>query len=87
MHCSAGCGRTGTLIALYVAIETVEHLMKTRGDRKDVYPDGYYGNEERLSIFGLVRRLREQRWNLVKTVEQYSYLYEFMSLWVKKNFK
>jgi protein tyrosine phosphatase len=44
------------------------------------YPDDFYveennSNKERISIFGTVRRLREQRWNLVKTADQYKYIY------------
>ncbi|KRX10524.1 hypothetical protein PPERSA_01536 [Pseudocohnilembus persalinus] len=33
----------------------------------------------KLSIFSLVRRLREQRWGMVHTSEQYSYLYKYSS--------
>ena len=38
------------------------------------YPDPYYENSDgsnkaRISIFGAVRRIREQRWNLVKNVD------------------
>ncbi len=36
------------------------------------------GVKERVSVFGVVRRLREQRWNLVKTVDQYKYIYSFL---------
>jgi protein tyrosine phosphatase len=30
-----------------------------------------------LSIFEVVRKLREQRWGMVKNLMQYEYLYEF----------
>jgi hypothetical protein len=38
------------------------------------YPDPFYleldnSNNERISIFAVVRRIREQRWNLVKNAE------------------
>jgi protein tyrosine phosphatase len=56
------------------------------------YPDDFYveennSNKERISIFGTVRRLREQRWNLVKTADQYKYIYSFVGEWLKANFK
>ena len=30
-----------------------------------------------LSIFEVVRKLREQRWGMIKNLTQYEYLYEF----------
>lgn len=32
----------------------------------------------RVSIFDLVRHLRELRWGTVKTVDQYKFIYEFL---------
>ena len=93
---SAGCGRTGTLIALYALVEQVEYQMKMRneknGERHHEFVDTYYEdsnpiNHERVSIFGTVRRIREQRWNLVKLCEQYKYIYAYMKLWLSKNYK
>jgi protein tyrosine phosphatase len=40
---------------------------------------------ERVSVFGAVRRVREQRWTLVKNIEQYRYVYGFTAEWVKRN--
>lgn len=40
-------------------------------------------SQERISIFSAVRRVREQRWNLVKNVEQYKYLYKFVGQWIQ----
>lgn len=67
VHCSAGIGRTGTLIALCQMIEAVQ--MTTFNPR--------------VSVFGTVRRLREQRWKMVQTKNQYDFLYKFMEEWVK----
>ena len=39
--------------------------------------DFYAGDHRRLSIFATVRRIREQRWNMVKTADQYKYIYSF----------
>lgn len=39
----------------------------------------------KLSIFGTVRRLREQRYNMVKEVEQYLFLYRYMTEWIQRN--
>mmetsp|Transcript_32137 Transcript_32137/g.31887 ORF Transcript_32137/g.31887 Transcript_32137/m.31887 type:complete len:205 (-) Transcript_32137:24-638(-) len=68
IHCSAGIGRTGTLIALFQMVQTIK-LMK---------------EDARISVFGTVRRLREQRWGMVQTKDQYDFLYRFMDEWINK---
>ena len=37
----------------------------------------------RVSVFGTVRRLREQRCYMVKKQAQYNFLYTYMNLWIK----
>lgn len=39
----------------------------------------------KLSIFGTVRRLREQRYNMCKEAEQYYFLYRYMTEWIQRN--
>lgn len=68
IHCSAGIGRTGTLIALFQLVQTIKILQE----------------DARLSVFGTVRRLREQRWGMVQTKDQYDFLYRFMEDWINK---
>jgi receptor-type tyrosine-protein phosphatase gamma len=46
-HCSAGIGRTGTIIAIYNIIESLRILIENSSETP------------RISIFGMVRRLRE----------------------------
>jgi protein tyrosine phosphatase len=38
-----------------------------------------------ISIFGTVRRLREQRWNMVKKQVQYEFIYKHMVRWAALN--
>ena len=52
VHCSAGIGRTGTTIGLAHCIINLWALRNT-------------GKDPRISIFGTVRRMREQRSGLV----------------------
>ena len=53
IHWSAGIGRTGTLIAVYNWISSINHYIDTQNIDKG-----------KLSIFAIVRRLREQRYLL-----------------------
>ncbi|XP_022247397.1 receptor-type tyrosine-protein phosphatase T-like isoform X2 [Limulus polyphemus] len=56
LHCSAGVGRTGTLVLFDSAIQMVK-------------------SEGKVDVFGLLYKLREQRVNLVETVEQYAFVH------------
>ena len=36
----------------------------------------------KLSVFKTVRLLREQRWGMVATDDQYEFIYKFMECWI-----
>ena len=69
-HCSAGIGRTGTIIAIYNIIESLTILL-SQDDKEN--------SEPRISIFGVVRRLREQRYCMVQSISQYEFIYEYLT--------
>jgi len=73
VHCSAGVGRTGTLIAVYEIIICLEYLKKIN---KPLV----------MNIFNVVRKLREQRYSLVTDTEQYKFIYDYSLNWIKKNY-
>ncbi len=72
---SAGIGRTGTIVAICNIILAVERLAEEERKGSDQVP--------RVSVFGTVRRLREQRFCMVQTLEQYQYIYEFLAEWIR----
>ncbi len=56
VHCSAGVGRTGTIISVIQLLEILEEQGKTKQMKDSM-----------VSIFGMIRRLREQRTMMVQS--------------------
>jgi len=65
IHCSAGIGRTGSTIAL-------AHLIMNAWAQKNV---GVADPE--VSVFSTIRRMREQRYHLVQSLDQFEFVHTF----------
>ena len=76
LHCSAGTGRTGTLISIFNLVKCLFFFNSVNYDR-EVKPF--------FSVFNMVRRLREQRPGMVSSLEQYRYIYQFIMMWIRDN--
>ena len=74
VHCSAGIGRTGTFISLY----NLYHEITDQINNLKI-------KEIRFSIMNLVRKLKEMRLYLVESENQYTFLYQFVNLFLKQN--
>jgi hypothetical protein len=81
VHCSAGIGRTGCLIVLDQLCRVLK-LVKSLFPLLKDDPKGL--GVPSISIFAVVRRLRELRWSAVGTAEQYAFLYSFVGQYLKK---
>ncbi|CAI2370207.1 unnamed protein product [Moneuplotes crassus] len=98
VHCSAGIGRTGTFIALHCLVEVLEAIKKgtynnTWGELKgndsgtdisEIVERFHDFEKPRFSPFGVTRRLKEQRFGMVKTQKQYEFLYSYMGHYLNK---
>lgn len=72
LHCSAGIGRTGTLLSLLHAVANIQK-QKEEGEKIT-----------KISVFSTVRKLREHRFHLVQSDSQYYFIYEYLSAYLKK---
>ena len=73
IHCSAGIGRTGTLIAIFNIIKCISFFKFVNYD---------FQVKPFFSVFNIVRKLREQRWGMVSCHEQYIFIYKFLFFWI-----
>jgi protein tyrosine phosphatase len=71
VHCSAGCGRTGTFCTVDSIIDHLSVRMIEREDEEDL-------------VFRSVSEMREQRMSLVQTLRQYVLCYDCI-LWYLVN--
>lgn len=73
VHCSAGVGRSGTFLALHSLIEQIKQC-------KDLA-------NLKFNLVNLVLSLREHRFSLVQSVEQYRFLYDCLIDYLKSILK
>lgn len=70
VHCSAGIGRTGTLVAIYQIYDQFKRAQKNK-------------RPFNFSIYNTVLRLRQMRQYMVQTPGQYFFIYQFIREYCK----
>lgn len=78
VHCSAGVGRTGTLIAIYNITRCLKRIKELKANDTTIIP--------KINVFNVVRKLREERYKMVIDKRQYQFIYEFCLEWIASNF-
>ena len=66
VHCSAGVGRTGTFVSMYLLEKEIIKQIKYKFDFI------------RFNIFNLVRKIKEMRMYMVQSPPQYEFIYSFV---------
>lgn len=73
VHCSAGVGRTGTFSAIYnLYFEILRQINDTTNQ-----------DYIKFSVVNIVRKLKEFRLYMVENYDQYTFIYEFLSLFLE----
>ena len=73
VHCSAGVGRTGTFVSMYLLEKEINEQIKAK---KELII---------FNIFNLVRKIKEMRIYMVQTKEQYGFVYAYVRYLLKNN--
>ncbi|EMR08801.1 hypothetical protein PNEG_02970 [Pneumocystis murina B123] len=72
VHCSAGCGRTGTYIALDYLISTLS-----------TFKVNFNENINEDPIFNIINQIREQRMHMVQSFSQLEFIYKTVKYFLK----
>jgi protein tyrosine phosphatase len=74
-HCKAGTGRTGTLIAIVNCMMMLN--LEMRGS-------SCFNSKSNISVFSIVRRIREFRVLSVITLDQYQFIYKLIARYIQE---
>lgn len=81
VHCSAGCGRTGTFCTVDSVIANLEVKLEERWPRGRQQPEWTEEDESEDLVAKTVEDFRVQRLSMVQTLKQFVLCYETVVVW------
>merc|ERR1712226_1150884 len=66
IHCSAGIGRTGTIISIDMLMDKIR----------------WFGLQTEINVYKTVQKIRQYRKSMVQTNEQYKFIYDAIACYV-----
>lgn len=86
VHCSAGCGRTGTFCAIDSVIDMLKHQRDAQqkgGDAMDIDEQDDWVNRDDIDLVAMaVEEMRKQRLSMVQNLRQFVLCYESVLEWI-----
>ncbi|CCJ31353.1 unnamed protein product [Pneumocystis jirovecii] len=79
VHCSAGCGRTGTFIVLDYLISTLSEFKNDSSKKNHIFDD------DKDPIFDVINHIREQRMVMVQSFSQLELIYKMAEYFLNHN--
>lgn len=86
VHCKAGIGRTGTFLSTLFIYDYFVELKKKYGSNLMKNQDIINKDKIGISIFSIIRKMREERWGMVQLPKQYFFIHNFTN-YMLKNFE
>jgi tyrosine-protein phosphatase 2/3 len=86
VHCSAGCGRTGTFCTIDTVIDMLKHQRQVQhrgADDMDVDEKDDWVNRDDIDLIAMaVEEMRKQRLSMVQNLRQFVLCYESVLEWI-----
>ncbi|KAI5288217.1 hypothetical protein KEM54_005381 [Ascosphaera aggregata] len=83
VHCSAGCGRTGTFCTIDSVIDMLKHQRASRGKPDQWTESSQWMYQDDIDLIAeTVEEFRHQRLSMVQTLQQFVLCYESILEWI-----
>lgn len=83
VHCSAGCGRTGTFCTVDSVIDMLKRQKQVRETKSSTWPESAWAHQNHVDLVAsTVEDFRSQRLSMVQSLRQFVLCYESILEWL-----